>query len=248
MPGEDESAERPVIGRPRPEPAELMTARQLVYAYVEARCPEDRQYALEETEAFLDTLGDDADSAALIVLLGLPSIDETWRLLAEVEARLIERTPAVVQSLLRVSAEGDKPACDNAAAVLDRTPAADLALGFAHVLRAENGIRLKRAAASGLVALGQEAASQILDALGDLEIRDWISEAAGCPLDATDAQVMTMIVCGDDAQGERETTARPGGAKRSAPELRGDDLEAEFRREIDAHEVHRRREPGTDEP
>jgi hypothetical protein len=196
MPGEDDAAERPTIGRPRPEPAQLMTARQLVYAYVEARNADDRRYAIEEAETFLDAVGDSIENVALVALLGLPPDDQTRGMLADVAARLNSRMPAALRLLLRAALEGEEPACDNAAATLERLPVADLAEALAGALREEGGARLKRAAAAELVALGQPAASQILDALGDPELRDWITEAAGCPLDASDAQVMTMIVCG----------------------------------------------------
>jgi hypothetical protein len=184
----------------RSEPDEVMAARQLGDACIEARTDEDRQYALGEAVSFLDQLGGGADSMALIALLSLPADADCERLLAEAERRLAERAPAVVGALLRVVVEGDQPASDNAAEALDEALEADLAQGLVEVLQDDDAqAGMKRAAAAGLVSLGSSAADQLAEAFDDPEISDWITEAAGCPPDATWDELMEAIADGGDA-------------------------------------------------
>ena len=181
----------------RSEPGDVMTAKQLVYAYTEARYREDREYAAQEVAAFIERLSADADSRVLIALLGLPSDDLTAPVLAEVEARLAERTPAVVEALLRVVVKSAPPACDNAAAALDQAPVEDVALGLVELLSDENEDSLKRAAAAGLVALGEPARTEIVEALDDPEACDWVTEACGLPYEASADEVMQAIAAMD---------------------------------------------------
>ena len=184
----------------RAEPDDVMSAKQLADACAEARTEEDKKYALGEVASFLTGLDGEPDTRALIALLRLPADDDSERPLAYVERRLAARAPAVVGALLRVVVEGDQPECDNAAAALDQAFVGDLARGLIEVLgddEANDG--MKRAAAAGLVSLGPPAADQLAAALGDPEIRDWITEAAGCPPDATGDEVMEAIAEGDDA-------------------------------------------------
>jgi hypothetical protein len=204
----------------RSEPDEVMSAKQLADACVEARTDEDKKYALGEAASFLSGLGGGADSRALIALLRLSPDDDSEELLAEVERRLAERAPAVVGALLQVAVESDHPVCDNAAAALDQMPEVDLAQGLIEVLEDDTHAGLKRAAAAGLITLGPQAAGQIVAALGDPDVRDWITEAAGCPLDATDDEVMEAIES-DDA----ESFAGGAGEEDTGAEETGDDIE-----------------------
>jgi hypothetical protein len=184
----------------RSEPDEVMSAKQLADACLEARTEEDRKYALGEVASFLSGLGAEADTQALMALLRLPADEDSERLLVDVERKLADRAPAIVGALLRVVVEGDHPACDNAAAALDQAFVADLAQGLIEVLEDDNThAGMKRAAAAGLISLGPSAADQIADVLADPEIRDWVTEAAGCPLDATGDEVMEAIAESDNA-------------------------------------------------
>jgi hypothetical protein len=203
------SLDRPEFGRPRPEPPQMMTARQLVYACTEARSDDDMEYAVGEVDAFLDANGDDLDSAVLIALLDLPDDELTRPLIADVSARLADRTPAVVEAILRTATSGAGPSYDNAAAVLDMLPDTELALGLVEVLCDDTEDELKEAAANVLVVLGKPVAGIILDALADETARGWIVYASGCARDDTDAQVMRTIaesspdgVAGDVARQE----------------------------------------------
>lgn len=195
----------------RSESDEVMSVRQLADACIEARTDEDRQYALGEAASFLDQLGGGADSMALIALLSLPADADCERLLAEVERRLAERAPAVVGALLRVVVEGDQPASDNAAEALDEALEVDLAQGLVEVLQDDAAqTRMKRAAAAGLVSLGSSAADQLAEAFDDPEISDWITEAAGCPPDATWDELMEAIA--DDGDAAAQVSVAPSGA------------------------------------
>jgi hypothetical protein len=182
----------------RSEPDEVMAARQLADACAEAHTDADRQYAIAEAAAFLRTLGGQADSRALIALLRLPVDADSEGLLADVKRRLAERAPAVVGSLLRVVVEGDHPACDNAAEALDKALVVDLAQGLIEVIEDDTHDGLRRAAAAGLISLGPEASDQLAAALDDPEDRYWITEAAGCPPDATWDELMEAMAAADD--------------------------------------------------
>ena len=104
VPNDDEDdQERLELGRPRPEPRELMTAKQLVYAYAEARTDGDREYAAVEAESFLYSLGDEAATAVLVTMLQLPARQFTWPVVELVRELLAERAPAIVPTLLRVA-------------------------------------------------------------------------------------------------------------------------------------------------
>lgn len=214
--GDTGSLDRPEFGRPRPEPPQMMTARQLVYACTEARSDDDMEYAVGEVDAFLDANGDDLDSAVLITLLDLPDDELTRPLIADVSARLADRTPAVVEAILRTATSGAGPSYDNAAAVLDMLPDTELALGLVEVLSDDTDDELKEAAANVLVVLGKPVAGIILDALADETARGWIVYASGCARDDTDAEVMRAIAesSPDGVAGDvvRQETASSGEA------------------------------------
>jgi hypothetical protein len=214
----------------RSEPDEVMAARQLADACIEARTDADRQYAIAEAATFLTTLGGQADSRALIALLRLPADADSEELLADVEQRLADRAPAVVGSLLRVVVEGDHPACDNAAEALDKALVVDLAQGLIEVIEDDRHDGLRRAAAAGLISLGPDASDQLAAALDDPEDRYWVTEAAGCPPDATWDELMEAIAAADDedvearAYGE-DVVGRPQAehSVRAAGDSRGDE-------------------------
>jgi hypothetical protein len=200
--GEEDSPDRIELGRPRPEPRELMTAKQLVYAYADARSNEDREYAAAEAESFLYSLGDDADTTVLLTMLQLPARDGTWPVIEMVQERLAGRAPGVVAILLRVVLARDGAASGNAAAVLDGLSLRDLALGLIQTLAAEAEDSLKETAAAALVALGRPVASEILDALADPDVRRWIVWASGAGGSATDADVMRRVADAPAAKSE----------------------------------------------
>jgi hypothetical protein len=193
----DEQAREPHIGRPRPEPPDLVMARQLVSAYTLARTPDDRSYAAEEAETYVDLHGDELSEAALATFLDLPATESTLLVLDAVANALADRAagaPTVVGRLLRLSIARSEPARANAEVVLGRISAAHLAAGLIAVLAdPECGVRLKGSAAAAVVALGLPAAAQILDALAEPEPRAWIVEASGCSAAAGDAEVMRRI-------------------------------------------------------
>ena len=191
--GEEDFPDHIEIGRPRPESRALMTAKQLVYAYHEARSDEDREYAAAEAESFLYSLGDDADAAVLLILLQLPAGDGARTVLEMVQERLTERAPGVVAAVLRVALEHSGPARTNAADFFDGLSAHTFAVGLIEALAGDADYALKRSAAGALVALGRTAASEILDALADERVRPWIVRASGAPTTATDADVMRAI-------------------------------------------------------
>jgi hypothetical protein len=191
--GEEDFPDHIELGRPRPESRALMTAKQLVYAYAEAPSDEDRQYAAAEAESFLYSLGDDADTAVLLVMLQLPAGDGARTVVEMVQERLFERAPGVVAAVLRVALERDGPAGANAAELLEALSARTFALGLIEALAGAADDSLKRSAAASLVALGRPAASEILDALANEAARGWIVQASGAGAAATDADVMRRI-------------------------------------------------------
>jgi hypothetical protein len=191
--GDEDFPDHIELGRPRPESRALMTAKQLVYAYAEARSQDDRDYAAAEAESFLYSLGDDADTAVLLVLLQLPARDGARMVIEMVQEKLAERAPGVVAAVLRVALERQGTAGANATDLLDALPARTLALGLIATLAGEAEDSLKKSAAAALVALGRAAASETLDALADEAARDWIVRASGAPATATDADVMRRI-------------------------------------------------------
>lgn len=187
----------PHIGSPRPEPADLMMARQLVSAYTAARTPDDRAYAADEAETYVGARADELSDEALTAFLDLPATEATLLVLDAVAEALAERATSVrgiTGRLLKLTLARQEPARGNATLVLGRLPLSTLAAGLIAVLDdARAGHRLKAAAAEALVTLGRRAAVEILDALADPEPRAWIVEASGCPADATDADVMRCI-------------------------------------------------------
>jgi len=187
---ERDSDSRPEIGRPRPTPPELMTARQLVDAYREARTDEDRAYALDEAESFLFTVGDDVGADVLVTFFAVPSREETGPLFDLIEGCLAGHMPAKMGRVLRVVAEGESPAPDNALAFLAALPASLLVRSLIAVLAGQDEDRVKGIAADLLLGSGDEAAVQVFDALDDREVRRWIGDASGCPEDASDAELM----------------------------------------------------------
>jgi hypothetical protein len=191
--GEEDFPDHMELGRPRPESRALMTAKQLVYAYAEAPSDEDREYAAAEAELFLSSLGDDADTAVLLVMLHVPADDGARTVVEMVQERLAERAPGVVAAVLRVALEHDGPAAANAADILDGLSPRTFALGLIEALAGETDNSFKRSAAAYLVALGRTAASEILDALADEAVRGWIVRASGAGAAATDADVMRRI-------------------------------------------------------
>lgn len=193
---EEEHSSRPSIGRPRPEPQDLLTARQLAYAYAEARTQEDRDYALEDAEGFLGELHEGTAPEVLVALLGLPADEDTREILHAVHERLMSKGRAAVPALLHAAALAPEPLATNAGEVLDRMPPQDLAAALLTLLAREHNDRVKGAAAGRLVVLGRPAAAQILDALAEPELRDWVISACGLRPDASDADIMTAVVCG----------------------------------------------------
>jgi hypothetical protein len=191
--GEEDFPDHIELGRPRPESRALMTAKQLVYAFAEAPSDEDREYAAAEAESFLYSLGDDADTAVLLVMLQMPAGDGARTVIEMVQERLAERAPGVVAAVLRVALEHDGPAGTNAADVLEALSARTFALGLIEALAGEADDLFKKSAAAALVTLGRPAASEILDALADEAVRRWIVRASGADAAATDADVMRRI-------------------------------------------------------
>jgi hypothetical protein len=192
--GEDEHSDHIELGRPRPESHELMTAKQLVYAYADARSDEDKEYAAAEAESFLYSLGDDADIAVLLVMLQLPAGGVASQVVEMVQERLAERAPQVIPALLRTVLDHDGRADTNAAAVLNELPVREFALGLIGALAGAAEDSVKKSAAESLVSLGRPAASEILDALADHDVRRWIVWASGAGDAATDADVMRRII------------------------------------------------------
>jgi hypothetical protein len=172
-------------------------ARQLVSAYTLARTPDDRAYAADEAETYVDVHADEMSEDALAAFLELPATEATLLVLDTVANALAERSASVrtvVGRLLRLSLARSEPARANAEVVLGRVPASGLAAGLIAVLDdPEAGSRIKSSAAAAVVTLGRQAAAQILDALAEPEPRAWIVEAAGCSPAAADAEVMRCI-------------------------------------------------------
>jgi hypothetical protein len=191
--GDEDFPDHIELGRPRPESRALMTAKQLVYAYAEARSQDDRDYAAAEAESFLYSLGDDADTAVLLVMLQLPARDGARMVIEMVQEKLVDRAPGVVAAVLKVALERQGTAGANATDLLDALPARILALGLVATLAGEAEDSLKKSAAAALVALGRAAASETLDALADEAARGWIVRASGAPATASDADVMCRI-------------------------------------------------------
>jgi hypothetical protein len=187
---EADGEDRLELGRPRPVPPELMTARQLVDAYREARSDEDRAYALDEAESFLFTVGDDVGADVLTTFFAIPPGDATLPLFDLIEGCLGGHMPGEMGRVLHAVADGEPPAPDNALAFLLALPASLLVRSLIAVLAGREDDRVKGVAADLLLRLGEQAAVQIFDALDDREVRRWIADASGCPQTATDAQVM----------------------------------------------------------
>jgi len=182
------------IGSPRPEPVDLMTARQLVNAFVDARTPEDREYAVEEAESFLVAGGDEVSDEALLAFLHIPATELTMTVLDSVATDLAARAPGTVAALLDLSLRAADAARQNAAIVLGRLSAGSLAAALVAILRRQD-VRdaFKKAEAARLIAVGRPAATHIFDALAEPEPRSWIAQVAGCPPKAGDAEVMRSL-------------------------------------------------------
>lgn len=178
------------LGRPRPVPAELMTARQLVDAYRESRTDEDRAYALDEAESFLFTIGDDVGAEVLVTFFAMPAGEETRPLFDLIEGYLGGHMPVEMGTVLRVVAGDESPATDNALAFLAALPASLLGRSLIAVLAGQDADRVKAIAADLLLGLGAEAAVELFGALDDREVRRWVADATGCREEATDAELM----------------------------------------------------------
>ena len=157
---EEEHSSRPSIGRPRPEPQDLLTARQLAYAYAEARTQEDRDYALEDAEGFLGELHEGTAPEVLVALLGLPADEDTREILHAVHERLMSKGRAAVPALLHAAALAPEPLATNAGEVLDRMPPQDLAAALLTLLAREHNDRVKGAAAGAGAAAPSAAAGR----------------------------------------------------------------------------------------
>lgn len=192
--GEDDEGEYPGIGRPRAEPPQVMTAKQIVYAFEAAASAAEREYAAAEAQSFLLAAGEDVGMEVLAVMLALPDTELTRPALDLVEERIEERLSAAVVPLLTAAAEPHGRRRENAAALLAALPASRVAAALIGVLAGEHEDGLKRGAAAELVALGRPVAGLVLDALADAGVRRWILEAAGCPADAGDAEIMRRLV------------------------------------------------------
>lgn len=178
------------LGRPRPLPPELMTARQLVDAYREARTEDDRAYAVDEAESFLFALGDDVGADVLVVFFGMPSREDTGPVFDLVEGCLAAHMPGAMGVVLRVIAHDEPAAGDSALVFLASLPVGVVVRGLIAVLAGRDDDRVKGIAAEILTGLGTEAAVELFDALDDREVRRWIADAVGCDEETDDAQLM----------------------------------------------------------
>lgn len=183
------------VGRPRPLPPELTTARQLVDAYLDARTDEDRAYAVDEAESFLFTFGDEVAAEVLATFLALPAAEDTEALFGLVDGCLGEHLPGKTGAVVRVIAGDDPVAAENALAFLGAQPPAVVARGLIAVLAGRHDDRVKGVAADLLVGLWPEAAVELFDAVEDHEVRRWVIGAAGCREEATTVELMRCI-CG----------------------------------------------------
>lgn len=183
------------IGRPGSRDPALMTARQLLAACQEARGADDRAYAAAETEAFLESAGQDVDDAVLLELLALPADAALMQALSDLADALARRAPSVVPAVYAI-AHGRAPvARANAAMVLNRLRRSDLAAGVVLVLQdTAAGQKLKESAAESLLALVRSAPAVVFDALAEPDVRAWLVRISGCPPQLSDAELMRRLV------------------------------------------------------
>ncbi len=187
------------LGRPRPEDAALLTARQLVAACEAARTPEDLAHAAEETEEFISSFGRSVDDSVLLELLSLPCEGATMQALIDLADALAQLAPAIVPKVFRLASGGSSAARANAEIVLGRLRPPDFAAGLLLVLQdGRASDKLKRGAALSLLRLTRSATVVVLDALAEPQIRLWLVRAGGYSPALSDTELMRRFY--DDAE------------------------------------------------
>lgn len=165
-------------------------ARQLSDAYGEASRQIDQDYACDAIAELLSEHRHDAPEAALIALLDLPFTIETFPLLDEVQAALVERGSVAVRTLLEATLgrvyDPDGPVPERAAEALGALDSGDLCWGLFEVLRGDADDRLKGAAVDRLVGLGEAVTPRLTGFLGDPIVGPWARGALAQVRRATD--------------------------------------------------------------